>query len=70
MNINKVLFGIMTGVSSGAFFGIKFTSNRSMEVRKKMYEDTTRMAGVLKEKFKESLRHYMISFNRLFHKRR
>lgn len=68
MSFKKVLFALMTGITTGTIFGVTVTTKKGEAMRKKMLKDENHYFNVLKKKYSQSMSHIKTHLDKFFKK--
>lgn len=68
MSFKKVLFALMTGITTGTIFGVAITTKKGETMRKKIFAEEDHYTNVLKNKYYQSMSHIKTHLDKFFKK--
>lgn len=66
MKVNKIVFGVMAGITVGTILTVILRSRSGAEARRKMFHSSKQYFDLLKDKFNTTLRNKKTDFDDLF----
>lgn len=66
MKVNKIVFGLMAGITVGTILSVILTSRKGANARRKMFHSSKQYFDLLKDKFKQTMDRQTNEFDDLF----